>query len=207
MQEIVKFFFCYFCLFLQLPAMTNLVSKHCHSAYWEGMCGMTPPEGTILCCLWIFTSMHFGNREWRERERNWQTASGQLHTAHLELIFKRPIFIWYKSVQIHHLCLAGSFPEVLCQWRQKVCMSEAFSVSQCLAFTPWSCVLQHGWRCFWVLSICFNFPHQWVTSTLLGDFICLFGQNQGNSFLGNRALLGSLPVTHLKLLMWGSGTF
>lgn len=138
-----------------------------------------------------------------ERDRNWQTASGQIHRAHLELIFKRHIFIWCKSVQLHRLCLVGYFPKALCQWRQKVFMSEVVSVSQCPAFNPWSCVLQDGWRWFWVLSIYSSFLHQWETGTLLRDFICLLGQNQGNSFLGNMALLGSLPVTHLKLLIWG----
>lgn len=154
-------------------------------------------------------NLHF-NVFWQqgmERERNWQIASGQLHTAHLELIFKRAIFIWYKSVQLHRLCLSGSFPKVLCQWRQKVCLSEAVSMSQYPAFTPWSCGLQDGCRCFWLLSIYCNCVHQWETGTFLGDFICLLGQNQGSSFLRNMALLGSSPVTHLKLLIRGSGAF
>ena len=53
-QEITKFFSAIFFLFLQLPVMTSLVSKHCHStgiAYWEDVCGMAPPEGTVLRCL------------------------------------------------------------------------------------------------------------------------------------------------------------
>lgn len=40
-------------------------------------------------------------------------------------------------------------------------------------------------------------------------FVCrkiLLGQNQGNSFLGHMGLLDSVPVTHLELLIWESGS-
>lgn len=156
MQEFVNFFSAIFVCFFNcqrwpiwfLNIATVLIGKAC--VEWllprEPFCAAC--ESSPECILAT------GNGE---RERNWQTSSEQLHIAHLELIFKRPIFIWYKSIQLHRLCLVGSFPKVLCRWRQKVCMSEAVSMSQCPAFTPWNCVLQDGWRCFWVLSVCFNF--------------------------------------------------
>lgn len=71
--------------------MTNLVSKHCHSAgvaYREGMRGMASPKGTVNPQLQRVLAPRN-----MERERNLQAASGQLHAAHLELILKGLIVI------------------------------------------------------------------------------------------------------------------